>query len=148
MKTGKRIVSKAEYARIQSLRLGMNVSSYCLLFLTLGCVAATCLPAMMIIQATYLGFLGTRSFVMLFAGMLFAGSATFLCGKLLGACCTKIEALEKVMPFTRATIAELPAPDSLVRASQEPVQEQQSILLRAAAEVGQTPAEQLLRPTE
>ncbi len=44
-----------------------------------------------------------------------------------------------------ATISHLPAHDSLVRASSEPTQAQESVLLRAAAEGVETPPEQLVR---
>jgi hypothetical protein len=36
------------------------------------------------------------------------------------------------VPLTRANTADLPAPESLVRASAEPVQDRQAVLLRAA----------------
>ena len=49
------------------------------------------------------------------------------------------------VPLTRANIGHLPAPDSLVRASAEPVQEQQSVLLRAATEGMERHEEQLVR---
>ncbi len=50
------------------------------------------------------------------------------------------------IPFTRANTADMPANDSLVRASQEPAQAQEGVLLRAAT--GETQAQdarQLLR---
>ena len=49
------------------------------------------------------------------------------------------------VPLTRANTADLPAPDSLVRASAEPVQEQQAVLLRAATETQERHEEQLVR---
>jgi hypothetical protein len=50
--------------------------------------------------------------------------------------------------LARANTADLPAPDSLVRASAEPVQEQQAVLLRAATEGTETHEEQLVRASE
>ena len=50
-----------------------------------------------------------------------------------------------VLPLTRANTADLPALDSLVRASSEPIQEQQSVLLRAATETQERHDEQLVR---
>lgn len=50
-----------------------------------------------------------------------------------------------VLLLTRANTAALPAPDSLVRASSEPVQAQEAVLLRAAAQGQETPAEELVR---
>lgn len=49
-----------------------------------------------------------------------------------------------VVPLTHANTADLPAPDSLVRASSKSVQEQQAVLLRAAKGM-ETPPEQLVR---
>lgn len=49
------------------------------------------------------------------------------------------------VPLTRANTADLPAPDSLVRASTEPEQAQQAVLLRAAAKEQERQAEELVR---
>jgi two-component sensor histidine kinase len=51
----------------------------------------------------------------------------------------------EIVPLARASAADLPALNSLVRASEEPRQEQQSMLLRAAAHGQETPPEQLVR---
>ena len=52
------------------------------------------------------------------------------------------------VPFTRSNTAHLPAQESLVRASYEPFQEQQYILLRPALQNDTTPPEQLVRPAD
>lgn len=52
---------------------------------------------------------------------------------------------QNMLPFTRANTAALPAPDSLVRASEQPQQAQESVLLRAVAQGVETPSEQLVR---
>ncbi len=129
-KKPKRIVSKAEYARIQSLRFGLFLSGLSLVILLLSH-----------------GVIGRRLFpgdhIIVFAvGQIMAMFLARPVGKLL----KKSWALGNVVPVTRANTGDLPAIESLVRASQEPTQEQQSILLRAAADTNQTPAEQLLRP--
>ena len=54
-------------------------------------------------------------------------------------------AVYDMKPLTRANTADLPAPDTLVRASSEPMQAQQAVLLRAAAEGQETPQEEMLR---
>jgi hypothetical protein len=51
------------------------------------------------------------------------------------------------VPFTRANTADLPPADSLVRASDEPLQEQNSVLLRAATHGPETRPEELVRAT-
>lgn len=50
-------------------------------------------------------------------------------------------------PINRRTVADLPEDESLVRASQEPEQLQQAVLLRAA-QGNDTPSDELLRPAE
>lgn len=47
---------------------------------------------------------------------------------------TDAKRIEPVVPLTRANTSSLPAVDSLVRASQEPLQAHQTVLLRAAME--------------
>ncbi|MCW3095794.1 MAG: hypothetical protein JWL77_1412 [Chthonomonadaceae bacterium] len=62
---------------------------------------------------------------------------------------TMQEAMVKldVVPLTRANESDLRAPDVLVRASQEPLQEQRAELLRSAQYGKETPADELLRAT-
>ena len=55
------------------------------------------------------------------------------------------KAVEAIQPIDAANTADLPAPDSLVRASSEPLQAQEGVLLRAAAHEQETPPEQLVR---
>ena len=49
------------------------------------------------------------------------------------------------VPLTRANIGDLPVPESLVRASSEPVQSLQAVLLRAATGTDTTSSEHLVR---
>lgn len=49
------------------------------------------------------------------------------------------------IPLTRANTADLPADESLVRASQEPTDKQADVLVRPITDVQSTPPEQLLR---
>lgn len=72
-------------------------------------------------------------------------SATGVCCYFVRCVDTKANAIPDVVPLTRANAADLPAPDSLVRASAEPMQAQEAVLLRAAAHVIDTPPEQLVR---
>ena len=59
----------------------------------------------------------------------------------------KARHMEHCLPCTRANIAHLPAAESLVRASEQPVLSQQSVLLRPAADTQDKHEEQLLRPS-
>lgn len=53
--------------------------------------------------------------------------------------------IEPVVPLTRANIADLSANDSLVRTSQEPLQAQETVLLRAAMKTTTGQEDELLR---
>jgi len=125
-----RIVSKAEYVKVQSLRIGLVLSTLCLAILLPG-----------------YGVLGRRQFhehpfiafvIGLLPTMILVGYMT----KIIPAAM----AIGKVIPLTRANTADLTAVDSLVRSSEKPEQAQADVLLRPATEVQQTPPEQLLRP--
>lgn len=51
------------------------------------------------------------------------------------------------VPLTRSNTADLPATESLIRASAAPIQAQEAVLLRAATAGQQTPPEHLVRAT-
>jgi hypothetical protein len=157
--TGKRIVSRGAYA----VSVGKKVSglSSGVLFVLLGTFAALAGISLALFSCLY-PFVGnspdwgssdTGLSVMVLGvfemvglgvlGIFGVGSAVLIItGKKLlkGA-----KQLEPVVPLTRANIADLPAPESLVRASAQPVQEPQAVLLRAATETQATPPEQLVR---
>jgi len=134
-KKAKRIVSKGEYARIQSLRFGLFLSGLSLMLL--GFSSAP-LVRLVFHRHHYIDLNIFFTVGPVFATLLVIPAVMLI---------KKAQALnDNVVPITRANTADLPADESLVRASQEPVQEDQSILLRSAADTNQTPADQLLRP--
>lgn len=53
--------------------------------------------------------------------------------------------MERLMTIAFGEKVNLPAPDTLVRASEEPVQAQKAMLLRAATETRERHEEQLVR---
>jgi hypothetical protein len=67
----------------------------------------------------------------------------FSAGQFVGETADKIEDVERL---TFITADKLPAEETLVRASTEPTQQQEKVLLRAATASEETPPEQLLRP--
>jgi len=155
MKTSKRIVSKTEYARIETLRFVLLFSAsffrklaYISVWMMVSSLLLVVLIIVIAIQCKLQGkppVVQHDDFSVPRYVLLTILSTLFFCA-LSYASNAKVKSLGIVVPFTRANTADLPAPDSLVRASQEPVQQDQSILLRAAADTTQTPAEQLLRP--
>jgi len=126
-----RIVSKAEYVKVQSLRIGLVLSTLCLAILFPG-----------------YGVLGRRQFhehpfIAFVIGLLATMIVVVYTIRVIPAA----RAIGKVIPLTRANTADLTAVDSLVRASEQPEQAQADVLLRAVTDVQQTPPEQLLRST-
>lgn len=134
-KKATRFVTKYEYANVQARRLYLTASS--LWFKALGgFCGAIAFGVFLLVMAGYSRF---------WAIGVTTGLATFLLLKLFVASDKKLKSLEKVVLIPYANTADLPADESLVRASQEPVQEQQSILLRPAMAADASPPEQLLR---
>jgi hypothetical protein len=148
MPTGKRIVSKGEYVQA-------NIDRTLLKVVALGVWAFAGVFAVIAIGScvVFLGNMWVRfpfpdkvtnglfcSFVLCLAGagahFLHRGGAELL-----------IDAakIDPGVPLTRANTADLPAPESLLRASEEPRQQKQAVLLRAATEGEKTPSEQLVR---
>jgi hypothetical protein len=130
---GKRIVSKGEYAKRQGRRLKL-----CFAFV----IAVIWLPVFL----WYCGNSHIRSgseYVEFFviASLCFM-PFSMLCGLL---AFRRALEIDPGVPLTRANTADILAPDSLVRASAEPVQQQQAVLLRAATEGVERHKEQLVR---
>ena len=142
---GTRIVSKAEYAnnvieKTGRFSTGIIVCLLCLLCAVgIGVVLFFCVQSFLehTVSSGMLLFATT-----LVSFMIFSVWFTFRLGLrfVKGA-----KNFDTGIPLTRGNTANLPAPDSLVRASQEPVQEQQAVLLRAAIETQEEYAEQLVR---
>jgi len=142
MKTGKRIVSKRQYAAGVGKVTALTSLTIALLLAggIAGRVALSLLRDMHNSTGIFEDDWGMGQPLILLIGV---GCLLFLS---LGAYTMKYtRKIDIGVPLSRANTSDLPADESLVRASQEPMQEQQSILLRAATEVQQTPPEQLLR---
>ena len=79
-----------------------------------------------------------------FVACVVCGVATYAGGKWTEAC-MEYNGVKNAVPFTRAHTADLPTNDSLVRASEEPAQAQERILLRAATQTQEKQEKQLLK---
>ena len=147
-KTSKRIVSKGVYAVVQSVRavfflVGCALSG---LALPLGLVAIVSVLLTLIlgfVLADYpeTPFICVRGMCVAMA----ASGLTYVSWRMGKAARNQSFKIDPGVPLTRANTADLSAPDSLVRASEEPLQAQESILLRAATAGQEKHKEQLVR---
>jgi hypothetical protein len=134
----KHIVTKSQYVQAQGKRIGITSMGCGLLTLALLCTLITVL-------CIYLSLFAGLSGLEIPVGLFFGGLA-FLSGKLGFESFRRADATDPGVPLTRSVAETLPVEESLVRASEEPIQEQQALLLRAASDQ-QTPPEQLVRPS-
>ena len=143
-KTSKRFVSKGEYVKIQGKRMGTGLLALCLMLLTIACGVAALLC---IIQVAVLSHNPGREWVTILSlwGILPFSLTALVFSRMSSETLERAVSTDAGVPLTRANTADLPAPDSLVRASQVPMQAQEAVLLRAAAQESQTPSEQLVR---
>ena len=143
---GRRLVGKGEYVQTQSRRAGLRFWAMILYVLAafFALSAASCVIACLITA-----FSGSpnaiEDSIYNLLGFGFVGSLAWLLRKWGNANVKRAREIEPGILFTRANTANLPAPDSLVRASSEPVQAQETVLLRAAQNGQGESAEQLLR---
>jgi len=135
-KNRKRIVSKGQYVKTQGQRVGITSAGCGLLFLAALCSGATLYLIVFAIFGWWEGAI--FGFV--------AGVAALWCGKWGFDSIRYAETIDPGIPLTRKVADTLPVEESLVRASEEPIQEQQAILLRAAVDDQETHSEQLVRP--
>ncbi len=144
---GKRIVSRVDYLKVQGRLLHLRPAFAMLLLLS--CFLILFAGGLVIVGLPYALALSVKEgsfaplFVVIVLVPLLAGGA-YLCNKRFEALELEIRTLNDVVPLTRANAADLPAPASLVRASEEPLQKQQATLLRPAAQYGDAHEEQLL----
>jgi hypothetical protein len=147
--TSKRIVSKAEYANIQLKCAGAQLAGCCLLVTAAFCgLAVLGLINGLAGRGQYPHKGDQHSVLFLIGGILIAGIGTRVLIRMSNAVLDRVDQMNNVIPLTRANTADLPASESLVRASAEPIQQQEAVLLRAATQGVETPSEQLLRPAE
>ncbi len=148
-KLDKRIVSKGRYAGVLATRAGLRVTGNLLWFAAMVFVAYSLLALLVIVlEFVFTPPLPTLAFCVgcVVSSLLLAG-ASYLFYRGGAAAFRRMDAMSNVVPHTYANTADLPAPDTLVRASQEPAQLQEAQLLRAADQTQEQHEEQLLRAT-
>ena len=148
-KTGKQIVSKGEYVgRLGSKAFFSAVGIIMLWFCAIGVFATICLLFTLFFilypDLTKMD-VAIRFIIFLSLCLPLVGVVLFLLGYVGRLAIRRGRQVDPGIPFTRENTADLPAEDSLVRASEEPTPEQQTVLLRAAVQGQETPAEELVR---
>ena len=130
-KTGKKIVSKGAYVKTQIKKGFLWLKALCCLLTGF----AILFKAVRVVHVLFSPRIDGLALFIYGVSCLFAAKKSV----------NQTRAMAHVVPLTRANTADLPAPDSLVRASEEPMQAQEAVLLRAAAQGMVTPPEQLVR---
>ena len=145
-KTGKRIVSKSAYVKALGQQAGLNVLSIGVLIAAAGFgILAVMVIFWTIVEMFSAGQQhGLQDLVMPGIAALILIGIAYFCGKAGILSLNQAQLIDPGVPLTRANTADLSATDTLVRASSEPLQTQEGVLLRAAQGV-ETPPEQLVR---
>lgn len=138
--TSKRIVSKREYAVLIGKREALRWGSVGLAVVVAICVLCTVGFIMVGLQAGAVAWT-ILCFLIAILCMAAAWGIKQAAENAMKKALAKLDAI----PLNRANIADLPVPDTLVRASSEPIEEQQAVLLRAASQGQERHEEQLLR---
>ncbi|MCW3100681.1 MAG: hypothetical protein JWL77_6299 [Chthonomonadaceae bacterium] len=140
MQSGKRIVSKVEYIANTAKKAALTSYGAGVLLLGFACTAITFVRVVPAIWPKHtsdiftcvagLGILGIGTAVLFYYGRKAVQDAINI---------------DTGVPFTRANTTHLPAAESLVRPSEEPAQDKDSTLLRAAIHLQPTPPEEMVR---
>ena len=159
-KVGRRIVSRGEYMKVQVQRTGVALESGFLLltcfvcgFLAfVSCISGVMNWASLSSQADGVIPYDPATKILILVCVVFAlvlGAACHRAHRMYENGLERLSSMNTVVPLTRANTAALAANDSLVRASKEPAQAQEGVLLRAASGEAQAGREgQLLRAAQ
>ncbi len=150
-KASKRIVSRGEYVKAQGKRISLGLSGFGLFVISGVCVLTLLLSGVLslVLWAFDLRTGETHMDGGLVSLLIAVLSLFVSCWMVRFTRATLRHAanIDTGVPLTRANTADLPATDSLVRASEESAQAQEGVLLRAATPTQERHEEQLLRPT-
>lgn len=142
-KMGKRMVSRGKYVKAQADRtffgmigIGSWLGAFFMALLMIGCFVGMCIC---MVEASF-GAAGGFLIAVLILAVFSRG-----CGRMGIEAMQMVNAIDPGVPLTRTSAAQLPQSESLVRASSEPLQAQEAVLLRAAVEGVERHEEQLVR---
>ena len=152
---GKRFVSRSRYLRAQAKRAGLNTLAVGSWIAATLCVSFcfSCLDARLLehvfdlwhIPGRFVSIDGRFTMRVLCGLSLLFATIAWVSARIGMKAQKSAAQIDPGLPLTRANSVRLAAPDTLVRASAEPVQAQETVLLRATVEGRQTPSEQLVR---
>jgi hypothetical protein len=155
--TGKRIVTRRQYVESKARKtvFGVGIAGGCIfgsagLLLTL----LSLFYAIVLVVSAFTALLHSEHVsVNEWLAVIFSvgvcalfGTGTYLLGMVVEKSVERSAKEEDVVPLTRANADQIPATQSLIRASHEPMQEQQAVLLRPALHDALTSPAQLVRP--
>lgn len=135
--TSKKIVSKGVYAALVSKKA--SLWSMGAVFNLIAVIMTGVFASIIFVRHTDLALSSKWAF------FLIAVSLSFVIREIGRKITTAAKAIQTGVPLTRANTGDIPTCDSLVRASHEPIQEQQAVLLRGAEAEQEKHEEQLLR---
>ena len=138
------IVSKGEYVRRQTNRVAGALMGGCLGILAIPFAVATAVLLLYFFAYLCSGYADVVGAIFLLIAIVLTGGGARLLYTSGYTMMKKAQTLAAGIPFTRANTADLPVPESLLRASAEPLQAQNTVLLRAAMETKEK-QEELLR---
>ncbi len=139
-KMGKRMVSRGEYLRIQATRIGLACLTVICGFMLIEFGGDVVIFILDFFSGVRYTLHSNRAFYTVESSVV-----TFCFYKGMKTSFRKFAKIKPGIPLTRANAADMPASESLVRASEEPMQAQEAVLLRAAAEEQERHEEQLVR---
>ena len=148
-KPAKKIVSRGEYVRVQLERVATLIGRVAFRFM---------LPILGITQCCFLAknlfitpniSLNLSLFILFWIVMLpILGAGIWVFFTMDGKLAKHAAEIDNVVPLTKAMASNVPAQESLVRASSEPSVAAETVLLRAADYNSTTPPEQLVRSSD
>jgi hypothetical protein len=142
-KAGKRIVSKGEYVANRGKKMALTLFGAAIVIIGLAGAAVLFAPGVPVLGLERSPDTLTLLFGVGILGIGCVGSLALLYYG--GKAVKDAVEMDAGVPLTRANTSDLRPSDSLVRASEEPAQNQAAILLRAATHGQETPQEEMVR---
>ncbi len=139
------IVSQGEHAVLTGEKVALSALGAVLCTLAYIGIASSVITTILFSVLLFTGGIPAYGALQSIGMFLVVGVSSFVMLRFSRGSFKKSHSIDAGIPLTRTEMNDLPAPDTLVRASQEPLQLQQATLLRPATETPEAHEEQLLR---